>query len=288
MGSVDVEPASVGGRYEQGTTLSLTARQTPVLRFAAWTDDNENASVTTAQRSLTVTKDMTIVADYEIQDFIAIFNAEKVQGYATNTAYPFAADYAWDASRNAKASVVRVSDGTALTATGTTPVVRNRTDVVVKTVGGLYTNGYRSTDIALQYQFSTRGFTSATFAGTLVAKNAACVNWKAQVSTDGTNFADIEGAAWELSASKECPVCIALADELMDKDLVYIRLTGTGSDVFNTNYEFSNVEEASGLSYTTNSEQGFGNLYILGTPVVVADEEAAWETNARSGASSRR
>lgn len=274
MGSVDVEPASVGGRYEQGTTLSLTARQTPVLRFAAWTDDNENASVTTAQRSLTVTKDMTIVADYEIQDFIAIFNAEKVQGYATNTTYPFAADYAWDASRNAKASVVRVSDGTALTATGTTPVVRNRTDVVVKTVGGLYTNGYRSTDIALQYQFSTRGFTSATFAGTLVAKNAACVNWKAQVSTDGTNFADIEGAAWELSASKECPVCIALADELMDKDLVYIRLTGTGSDVFNTNYEFSNVEEASGLSYTTNSEQGFGNLYILGTPMVVADEEA--------------
>ena len=82
---------------------------------------------------------MTLTANYEVQDFIAMFDASAKQLYVyPNTAeadYPFPADLTWDDERNAKSSVVRVSDGSLLYTQNTgTPVVRNRLVVVVDAI----------------------------------------------------------------------------------------------------------------------------------------------------------
>ena len=123
--------------------------------------------------------------------FVAVFDASTTASYAypTTTGYPFSADVTWDHERNAKSCVVKMSDGSlCYTKDGGTPVVRNRQGVVLSSINGLYQNGYRSSDIAFQYQVSTKGFTSVTFVADMAAKNMAHKNWKALISTDGTNF----------------------------------------------------------------------------------------------------
>lgn len=66
-------------------------------------------------------------------------------------------------------------------------------------------------------------------------------------------------------------------EEVADKEMVYIRFTGTGDEVLNDNngeYNFDKVDSESGLNYTDHSETGLGNIYVFGTPVVEEDHEA--------------
>jgi lysophospholipase L1-like esterase len=274
MGSVTLTPNDHQNKYEEGTVITATANESKVLKFLNWADENEN-NTAAATRQLTVGGDMELVANYEVQDFIAVFDASTTASYAyTSTAgYPFAADQTWDANRNAKSSVVRVSNGAlCYTKDGGTPVVRNREGVVISGINGLYQNGYNTTDIAFQYQFSTVGFTSAQFVGDLACKNAATKQWKAQISLDGTTFTDIDGAAWTATANVPNPLEFNLPAEAVGKELVYVRITGVGTEVFNSGYAFD--KEFDGLQYCDHSESGVGNVYVLGEAEVVADDDA--------------
>ena len=257
------------------------SNELPIARFLNWADEFENANVTTAERTVTVNEDMEIVANYEIQDFIAAFNSDKGEIWAgRGDGYPFVADYAWDAERNATASVVKASDGTLLEGNASgTPVVRLRKSCVISSVSGLYMNGYNSKDVAMQFQFSTQGFTTVRFTGDLVAKNAACVHWTVFYSVDGKEFKQLTTAEgtpvdYALTASVAMPVDFELpAEEVAGKDMVYIRFTGTGDEIFK-DYAFDKVDDASGLNYCSNSETGLGNVYIFGTPVIEEDHDA--------------
>ena len=269
IGSVTLTPNLHSNKYEEGEEVIATAETSKILKFTNW-EDNSTAN----PRALTVNGDMTITANYEVQDFIAVFDASTVQGY-DYSGTPFPADLTWDDQRNAKASVVKVSDGTILyTQTGGTPVVRNRIGVVSTGLNGLYQNGYNTKEIAWQYEFSTKGFTSAKFSGQMAAKNAATKNYKAQYSTDGTTFTDIDGATLNISGpgtitDYEFDLPAACAGQ----DKVCIRITGTGDEVFNPDYQF-NKGPFLGLMYTDHSESGIGNLYILGTAEVAPDSDA--------------
>ena len=274
MGSITLSPNDHEGRYEAGTTITAVANESKILKFMQWTDENENAAMS-ATRTLTVNGDMQLVANYEVQDFVAVFDASTTAGYAykSTAGYPFPADVAWDGERNAKASVVRVADGSlCYTQDGGTPVVRNREQVVLAGINGLYQNGYRSSDIAFQYQFSTKGFTSVVFEADMAAKNMAHKNWKAQLSLNGTDFADMEGAAWEMTANTPRPLSIELPASAIGQEQVFIRITGTGTEMLSDKYAFDKTFD--GLDYTSNSECGVGNVYVLGAADVVADEVA--------------
>ncbi len=274
LGSITLSPNDHGGQYEAGTIVTATAEESKILKFMQWTDDNENAG-TTATRQLTVNSDMELVASYEVQDFVAVFDASRVNTYAypTTADYPFSADLTWDEQRNTAASIVKVSDGSlCYTKDGGTPVVRNRTGVVISDINGLYQNGYNTTDIAWQYQFSTKGFTDVTFTGDMAAKNAASTQWKAQLSLDGTTFTDIDGATWTATANVVNPISIVLPETANGQETVFIRITGTGSEVFNSGYAFD--KEFDGLQYCDHSESGVGNVYVLGTAEVAEDAEA--------------
>ena len=269
IGSVTLTPNLHSNKYEEGEEVIATAETSKILKFTNW-EDNSTAN----PRALTVNGDMTITANYEVQDFIAVFDASTVQGY-DYSGTPFPADLTWDDQRNAKASVVKVSDGTILyTQTGGTPVVRNRIGVVSTGLNGLYQNGYNTKEIAWQYEFSTKGFTSAKFSGQMAAKNAATKNYKAQYSTDGTTFTDIDDATLNISGpgtitDYEFDLPAACAGQ----DKVYIRITGTGDELFNSSYAF-NEGTFLGLNYSAHSESGVGNLYILGTAEVTPDTDA--------------
>jgi len=273
LGSITLSPNDHGNQYEAGTVITATVEESKVLKFLSWTDSNENANAG-ASRELTVNSDMTLVANYEVQDFIAVFDASTTASYAytTTAGYPFAADVVWDNQRNAKSCVVKLSDGSlAYTQDGGTPVVRNRQSVVLTTINGLYQNGYRSTDIAFQYQFSTKGFTSASFNADMAAKNMAHKNWKALISIGGSDFAPL-GDSWEMTANMQIPVSFELPADAIGQEQVVIRITGDGTDMLSDKYAFDNTFD--GLEYTSHSECGVGNVFVLGTAEVVADEVA--------------
>ncbi|MGN1376546.1 MAG: pectinesterase family protein [Prevotella sp.] len=274
LGSITLSPNDNAGKYEAGTQITATANESKILKFMQWTDSYDNAG-TSATRSVTVNSNMTLVADYEVQDFIAVFDASLTQVYAypTTAKYPFPADVVWDNNRNATASVVRVSDGSLVYSQSTgTPVVRNRIGVVLSGINGLYQNGYDTRDIAWQYQFSTTGFTSVTFTGDMAAKNAATKSYKAQYSLDGNTFTDIENATWDMTAGVMKPISFKLPAEAVGQTLVYVRITGTGETLLSTSYDFT--ETFDNLKYTVHSESGVGNVYVLGTAEVVADDIA--------------
>ena len=268
IGSVTLTPNDHNNMYEEGEEVVATAVTSKILNFLNW-EDNTTAN----PRSITVSEDMTITANYEVQDFIAVFDASAVQGYDRDGS-GFTADLTWDANRNAQCGVVNASTGTALYSDDSgTPVVRNRTGVVMAGLNGLYQNGYKTTEIAWQYQFSTVGFTSVTFSGQMCAKNAAAKSYKAMYSIDGKNFYDIEGATLSPSASTITDYVFDLPAECAGKEKVSVRITGTGDDVYNTSYSFDKGPFLD-LYYTSNSESGVGNVYILGTAEVEADEDA--------------
>ena len=271
LGSITLTPNDHNGQYEEGTQITATANESKIIKFLSWTDENENANAS-KERTLTVNSDMTLVANYEVQDFIAVFDASKTAAYDYE-GKPFSADEVWDNNRNAKSCVVKQSDGTLVyTQTGGTPVVRNRQSVVLSSINGLYQNGYNTAEIAWQYQFSTVGFTSATFTADMAAKNAATKNWKAQYSVDGTTYNEL-GDAWQMTANVPTPLSFTLPEDAIGKETVYIRIMGTGTDLLSDKYTFT-AGEFCGLKYATNSESGVGNVYILGDAIVEADETA--------------
>ena len=269
LGSITLSPNDHNNQYEAGTKITATAHESKILKFTNWEDNS-----TSAVREITVNDNMTITANYEVQDFIAVFDASTTSAYATQGSYPFGADVTWDASRNAKVAVVKLSDGSLVIGTNSTPVVRNRANSgVLTTLSGVFQNGYNTAEIAWQYQFSTVGFTAATFTADMAAKNAATKNWKAQISTDGTTYADL-GNAWTVTANTLAPLSFALPAEAIGKEAVYVRIMGTGSELLSDKYAFDAGTSEEGLKYTTNSESQIGNVYILGEAEVVADEVA--------------
>ena len=273
LGSITLSPNDHNGQYEAGTKITAKANESKILKFLNWADDFENNNAS-ATRELTVNSDMKLVANYEVQDFIAVFDASKTASYAySNTSgYPFSADEVWDNQRNAKASVVKMSDGSlCYTQNSGTPVVRNRQSVVISGINGLYQNGYHTADIAWQYQFSTKGFTSATFNADMCAKNAATKQYKALISVDGGAFTELK-AAWDVTANVVNPIAIQLPADAIGKELVTIRITGAGDELYSTSYPFDKTFD--GLRYSTNSESGVGNVYILGEAEFIADEVA--------------
>ena len=277
LGSLTLSPDNHQGKYEEGETVTVTANETRIMKFSGWKDNFMNHSVTTASRDIIVSQDMEIVGEFEIQDFIAVFDASSVNAYASSSNYPFNADVTWDENRNAQSAVVRLSDGTPLLGQGSTPVVRNRTGVVLSNINGLYQNGYRTSEIAWQYRFSTKDFSDIKFIADMAAKNAANVNYKAQYSLDGSNFTDIAGASWAVTANVTKPLEISLPAETEGKDLVYVRIMGTGSEIFNSGYAFNKTYE--GLSYCDHSESGVGNVYVLGEAKVQDDGKSPYVTS---------
>ena len=273
LGSITLSPNDHDGQYEAGTKITATANESKILKFLSWTDENENNNAS-ASRELTVNADMTLVANFEVQDFIAVFDASTTASYAypTTSGYPFPADMTWDSERKAKSCVVKMSDGSlCYTQDGGTPVVRNRQGVVLSTINGLYQNGYRSSDIAFQFQFSTKGFTKVTFVADMAAKNMAHKYWKALISTNGTAYT-VLGEPWAMTANVQTPISIELPDDAVGRDLVYIRFTGEGTELLSDRYPFD--KQFDGLDYTSNSECGVGNVFVLGEAEVTADEEA--------------
>lgn len=273
IGSISLNPAPTNGKYETGTSVTVIANELPIAKFSNWADTFENHDVTTSTRTVSVNSDMEVVANYEIQDFIAAFNADKAELYANKSGvtYPFAPDYVWDDSRNAAACVVNLSDNSPIKGNGGTPVVRLRKGCVISSVNGLYVNGYRSTDIALQVQFSTVNCETARFTADLVAKNAASVNWKVLYSLGGTNYSPVtvggKDLIYTLEASLPVSVDFELPAEALNQSAVYVRFVGMGNEVFNSDYEFNKTDDETGLNYTTNSEAGLGNIYIFSVSI---------------------
>ena len=271
LGRITLTPNDHNNQYEAGTEITATAEESKILKFMQWTDGGENAG-TSATRTLTVNGNMELVADYEVQDFIAVFDASvnNYYVYPNTSGYPFPADMTWDNNRNASSAVRKIADSSlAYTKDGGTPVVRNRDGVVLEGINGLYQNGYRTTDIAFEYQFSTVGFTAASFEAEMAAKNMASKYWKALICYDGETFEQL-GETWTMTANAKHPLSLTLPTEAMGRETVKVRITGEGEEMLSDQYLFDG--EFDGLDYTSHSESGVGNVFIIGTAEETEDE----------------
>ena len=105
----------------------------------------------------------------------------------------------------------------------------------------------------------------------MCAKNAATKQYKALISVDGGDFTELQ-EAWDVTANAMNPIVLQLPAEAIGKDLVVIRITGVGDELYTTNYPFDKTFD--GLRYSDHSESGVGNVYVLGEAEVVADEQA--------------
>lgn len=63
--------------------MTVVANELPIARFLNWEDEFENSNVTKPERTVTVKQNMEIVANYEIQDFIAAYNSDKAEIWRT-------------------------------------------------------------------------------------------------------------------------------------------------------------------------------------------------------------
>jgi hypothetical protein len=59
------------------------------------------------------------------------------------------------------------------------------------------------------------------------------------------------------------PLSFTLPADAIGKEIVYVRIMGTGTELLSDKYTFT-AGEFCGLKYATNSESGVGNVYILG------------------------
>jgi len=68
MVSMDPEPTEVDGKYmyEEGTTVALTASSNPILTFTNWSDGTSSS-----EKSVAMTEDVTLTANYSAIDYIA-------------------------------------------------------------------------------------------------------------------------------------------------------------------------------------------------------------------------
>lgn len=234
-GTVTLSPAPTGGKYEEGTIVSMTAVNDSVSTFLNWED-----ATTGKARSITVDGDKSFTATFSEKTFIV--------GWDLVTAEPKLsrpADYYAKAANKGVFSAYEPA-GTAvswLTYTG----------------GGipcalLWTSNL-STRRYFKASFSTLGYKNINVHSNMFAYNQAFYPvQKLQYSTDGTNYTDL--ATCTLVASNWVHLPATLPQALEDQTIVYLRWI---------------ADETSTAVGSGNDGTGISNIYVYADEIATFD-----------------
>jgi hypothetical protein len=75
-----------------------------------------------------------------------------------------------------------------------------------------------------------------------------------------------------MTANAKHPLSLTLPTEAMGRETVKVRITGEGEEMLSDQYLFDG--EFDGLDYTSHSESGVGNVFIIGTAEETEDEKS--------------
>lgn len=235
-GTVTLSPAPTGGKYEAGTTVTMTAVNDSVSTFLNW-EDNTTGKV----RSITVDADKTFSATFSEKSFIV--------GWDLVTASPTSsrpADYYTVSSNRGSFSAYEPA-GTAVgwltyTASGIPCAL-------------LWTTTPTTTHRYYQAAFSTVGYKNINVHSNMFAYNQFYYpGQKLQYSTDGTNFTDLKSCT--LINSNWVPLQATLPVALENQTIVYLRWTA----------DLTTTSVGSG-----NDGTGISNVYVFADVITVYD-----------------
>ncbi|MDD4969513.1 MAG: pectinesterase family protein [Paludibacter sp.] len=217
-GTVSLSPAPTAGKYEAGTTVTMTAVNDSVSTFLNW-EDNTTGKV----RSIIVDADKTFSATFSDKSFIVGWdlvtpdpkNSRPADYYSVSSNRGLFSSYEPTGAVSGWLTYTAAGIPCALLWT-TTPTTVHR---------------------YFQASFSTVGYKNINVHSNMFAYNQFYYpGQKLQYSTDGTNFTDLKSCT--LINSNWVPLMATLPVELENQTIVYLRWTadltttpvGTGND----------------------------------------------------------
>lgn len=234
-GTVSLSPAPTGGKYEEGTVVSMTAVNDSVSTFLNWED-----ATTGKVRSITVDGDKTFTATFSEKAFIVGWDLVTPEPKSSRPG-----DYYSKAANKGVFSAYEPT-GTAV-------------NWLTYTGGGipcglLWTSNL-STRRYFKASFSTTGYKNINVHSNMFAYNQAYyTGQKMQYSTDGTNFTDLASCTLTASNWKHFPATLPV--ELEDQPMVYLRWI---------------ADETSTPVGSGNDGTGISNIYVFAEEIATFD-----------------
>ncbi|MFT3752414.1 MAG: T9SS type A sorting domain-containing protein [Paludibacter sp.] len=242
--NVSVSPAAVNGKYETGTSVTLTVVPNGVASFVNWEDNS-----TATPRIITMDANKTVTANFTETPFITGWDF-KVASPNTNRS----GDYYSDAA-NKGAFKIYNQDGSETSWLSNTGSFSPSTPCAyLWTPGATFATNRRY----FQASFSTLGITNVTVASQIAASYQHYLTQKLQASTNGTDFADV--ASVDVSTTTWGNLNATLGAAYENQATVYLRwIANTGSALL------GNATDNDGTAIT--------NVYVYGVKMTTGFEQ---------------
>ncbi|GGA67783.1 hypothetical protein GCM10008015_05680 [Flavobacterium palustre] len=250
--------------YENGTNVTVTALQNPIIKFSNWSDFSTDLS-----KSVTINSNTNVTGTFTNEPFIAAWTFKNDQ-YAN----PRVAELYAEASNRPTLAAYHVTDNSVA------PNVRlqNRAG----TNGFCVWNNDRGEFFYFMTTLSTVGYKNINVSSGLIGYYYGCDEWTFQYSLDGVNFVNVS-ALTTININSITSIGGVLPAEAEGKDTVYLRwfpnvngpkhndpadVTATVLSNVMVKADKATIEAPSGLSYTTPNVFTKGTAITALTPTV--------------------
>ena len=243
-GNVSISPEAVNGKYETGTSVTLTVVPNGVTSFVNWED---NSTIT--QRVITMDANKTVTANFTETPFITGWDF-KVDSPKTNRSGDFYSD-----ESNKGTFKIYNQDGSETSWLSNTGSFSPSTPCAyLWTAAANFATNRRY----FQASFSTLGITNITVTSQMAGSYQHYLTQKLQVSTNGIDFTDIKSL--DISTSTWGNLNATLGANYENQTTVYLRwIANTGSTLL------GNTTDNDGTAIT--------NVYVYGVKTTTGIEK---------------
>ncbi len=241
-GQVSVTPAPTGGKYEEGTNVSLTVEPNAVTNFLYW----EDASTVTT-RSVVVDGDKTLTATFDEKSFITGWDFKVAEPKSNRTG-----DYYASSSNKGVISLYDQA-GTAVSWLSHTGWGSPSTPCAIKWTAGA---SFASNQRYFQASFATTGYQNVQVKSQISGSYQYYTNQKLQASLNGTDYTDLTSI--DLTGNTWKDLNYTLPAEYENQAVVYIRWVANTSSTLNGNS-------------VDNDGTGLTNVFVFADLIPVVD-----------------
>ncbi|WP_243349323.1 pectinesterase family protein [Parabacteroides sp. FAFU027] len=228
-GQVSLSPAPTGGKYEAGTTVTMTVVPNNVTKFSYWDDLS-----TTTSRTVLVNNDVTYAATFDEIPFIAGWDFRVDSPKSSRTG-----DYYSDSANKGVFDMLN-QDGSVASWLSHTGAFNPSLPCAYKWTAG---TSFATNQRYFQTSFSTTGYNNIVVKSQIAGNYQHYLTQKMQASLDGTNFTDLK--TMNVSTTTWSDFNDTLPAQYSNQNRVYIRWV---PDVTST--LFGNTTDADGTALT--------------------------------------
>lgn len=244
-GKVVLSPAATGGKYEEGTTVTMTVTPNAVTTFSYWED-----ATTSTSRIILVDGDKTFTATFDEIPFIVGWDFRVADPKSSR-----AGDY-YAVSTNKGVISLYEQAGTAVSWLSHTGWGSPTTPCAIKWTSG---SSFATNQRYYQASFSTTDYQNIQVKSQISGSYQYYTTQKLQASLDGTNYADL--TTIDLSGNTWKDLNYTLPSNYDNQSTVYLRWIADATSTRN-----GNTADNDGTSLT--------NVFVFADPIPVVDVTA--------------